>query len=151
AHGIGATPSHAFADNGVYSVTLTVADGRGLASAPVATTVTVSNVAPSASFNSPTSVLEGSSLSLSLSGVIDPSTVDGTAGFQYAFDCGTGSGYGTVGSVNSSSCLTSDNGSRTVRGKVLDKDGGFSEYTAVVSVTNAAPIVASVTGPSSSV
>ena len=28
------------------------------------------------------------------------------------------------------SCPTTDNGSRTVKGKVLDKDGGSTEYTA---------------------
>src|SRR5205823_12418199 len=150
-HGTGASPNHVYLDNGTYSVSLTVTDSKGLASAPSTTTVTVTNVAPTASFNSPASVVEGSSIALSLTGASDPSSVDGGAGFQYAFDCGDGAGYGAFGSANSTTCPTSDNGSRTVRGRIRDKDGGVSEYTATVSVTNAAPVISSITGPTGSI
>src|SRR5205823_2482168 len=150
-HGTGASPNHVYLDNGTYSVSLTVTDSKGLASAPSTTTVTVTNVAPTASLNSPASVVEGSSIALSLTGASDPSSVDGGAGFQYAFDCGDGAGYGAFGSANSTTCPTSDNGSRTVRGRIRDKDGGVSEYTATVSVTNAAPVISSITGPTGSI
>jgi large repetitive protein len=43
----GATPSHVYADNGVYTVTLTVSDGSLTSSAT--TTATIANVAPSVS------------------------------------------------------------------------------------------------------
>jgi hypothetical protein len=59
-----------------------------------------------------------------------------SAGFTYAFDCGDGSGYGSPSTSATASCSTSSqNGSRSVRGKVIDKDGGNTEYNASVTVT----------------
>src|SRR3989442_721664 len=102
------------------------------------TTVTVNNAAPTATFKGP-SVNEGSPIALSLTAAFDPSTADTTAGFQYAFDCGDGSGYGALGSSNTASCATTDSGTRVVRGKISDKDGGSSEYAGTVMVNNVAP------------
>ncbi|MDP9379182.1 MAG: hypothetical protein M3Q29_03360 [Chloroflexota bacterium] len=74
----------------------------------------------------PASVDGGSAISPSLSDPSDPRAADATAVFTYAFDCG--SGYGPFGSDHSFSCSTTDNGSRAVKGKVRDKDGGVSEF-----------------------
>jgi hypothetical protein len=106
---------------------------------PVTENVTVQNVAPSATFNAPSPVNEGSSFSLSLTGASDPSSVDVTAGFSYAFDCGDGAGYGSFGGSSSTSCSTTDNGSRNVKAKIKDKDDGVREYTGTVTVDNVAP------------
>jgi hypothetical protein len=128
------------------TVTITANDAKG----GITTTtfsLTVNNVAPTAALSAPASVNEGSSINLSLTGVTDPSSVDTAAGFQYAFDCGTGSGYGAFNGSNSASCPTDDNGTRTVKGKVKDKDGGFSEYSATVTVNNLPPLVTNFTGP----
>jgi PKD repeat protein len=76
---------------------------------------------------------------LSLSDVVDPGSVDAAAGFTFAFDCGTGAGYGGYGAGSSATCPTADNASRTVRGKVRDKDGGETEYTGTALVKNVAP------------
>src|SRR5207253_3720362 len=103
------------------------------------TSVTVNNAAPTATFNAPGSVTEGSPIGLALTSPFDPSSPDTTAGFQYAFDCGDGSGYGAFSGTSSTSCPTSDSGSRTVKGKIKDKDGGTTEYTASVTVNNANP------------
>jgi len=104
-------------------------------------TVPVNNVAPTATFNYPVSVNEGDDINLSLSDAYDPSSTDTAAGFEYAFDCGDGSGYGSYSSADSAVCPTTDNGSRTVKGKIRDKDGGETEYTAEVTVNNVAPVV----------
>jgi hypothetical protein len=72
-----------------------------------------------------------------LTGASDVSPVDLAVGFTYAFDCGTG--YGGFGSSNNVSCPTSDNGSRMVKGKIRDKDGGEREYTGSVAVANVDP------------
>jgi hypothetical protein len=109
-------------------------------------TVQVDNVAPSGTFNNPASVAEGSDFTLSLSGVTDPSSADTAAGFEYAFDCG--SGYGAFGSDSSRTCPTTDNGNRAVGGKVRDKDGGVREYTATTTVLNVAPTVVAPAGQS---
>ncbi len=118
------------------TVTITANDGAG----GVTTTtfsLAVANVAPTATFNAPGSVSEGSSIALSLTGATDVSSADVAAGFTYAFDCG--SGYGAFGASASTTCPTTDDGSRSVGGKVKDKDGGVSTYSATVTITNVAP------------
>src|SRR5205823_11001609 len=76
---------------------------------------------------------------IALSSPFDPSSADTTAGFTYAFYCGDGSGYSPFTSMTTSSCPTTDNGSRSVKGKIKDKDGGTTEYTASVTINNVAP------------
>src|SRR5205085_9763275 len=95
--------------------------------------------APTATLRAPASVTVGSAIGLALPGPFGPSSGDTGAGFQYAFDCGTGSGYGAFSGTSSTSCPTTDSGSRTVKGKIKDKDGGTTEYTAGVTVNNANP------------
>ena len=146
APGSGATPSHVYQDNGVYTVTLTTSDGTS--STTTTTTATIANVAPTATFRAapdldarvPTdTVIEGTSIKLGFSNPVDPSSVDVAAGFQYAYDCGTG--YGAVTANPRSACPTIDNGLRTVRAMIRDKDGGVTEYSAVVPVVNQKPHV----------
>jgi hypothetical protein len=136
--------SHVYTDNGANTVTVTVNDGTVDGSTTVV--VTVANVAPTATFNAPASVNGGSPIALSLTSPVDPSTADVTAGFTYAFDCGDLAGYGSFSATSTASCATSGTGSRTVKGKIKDKDGGETEYTASVAISNVAP-VASAGGP----
>jgi hypothetical protein len=121
-------------DNGSVTVRLTATDDDG-ASASDDATVTVSNLAPTGTFNKPGTVNEGSSFTLSITSVVDPS-VDT---FTYAFDCG--GGYGSFGASSSATCNTATDGPSTlsVGGKVRDDDGGTSEYTGSVTVANVAP------------
>ncbi|HCE17445.1 MAG TPA: hypothetical protein DEQ80_06265 [Anaerolinea thermolimosa] len=134
----GQTVSFSRDDNGSYPVTVRVTDGTSQ-STTAGATVTVVNVAPTASFGvSATTVDEGGSVTLSLTSPSDPSSADMTAGFTYAFDCGTGT-FGSYSGSNSTSCGTTDNGTFTVRGRIRDKDGGVNTYSATVTVVNVAP------------
>jgi predicted extracellular nuclease len=114
-----------------HTVGVRVTDDGGLTATDTAT-VNVTNVAPTATFTAPASSFAGSPFTLALTSPHDPSAADTAAGFTYAFDCG--SGYGDFGSASSTSCPTSDTGSRSVGGKIRDQDGGVTEYRAAVSV-----------------
>jgi predicted extracellular nuclease len=94
--------------------------------------VTVTNVAPTATFNTPSSATAGSSFSISLTNPADV-PADKTAGFEYAFDCG--GGFGAYGSASSQTCLADTPGTQTVSARIRDKDGGVSTYSAAVQVT----------------
>jgi hypothetical protein len=107
-----------------------VSDGE--LSAVSSATVQVTNVAPTATFTATPSVFAGSSIALALTGPNDPSAADRAAGFTYAFDCGDGTFVAAAGP--STTCTTSDSGTRTVRGRITDKDGGATVYTATVTV-----------------
>src|SRR5439155_24808345 len=89
-------------------------------------------------------VAEGSRFVVSLTSPVDPSSVDTAAGFHYAFACNgaslAGSTYALTGTTSSASCFFDDGPSNhTVRMRVIDKDGGFTEYTPSVHVDNVAP------------
>jgi hypothetical protein len=133
----GATPTFSAAGlDGPSSrtVTVRVTDADG-ATATAEATVNVVNVAPTATFDAPPTVFAGSTFTLSVSDLADPSPADVAAGLAVAFDCGAGAGYGPFGATTTATCATSDTGSRTVGARVRDKDGGVREYTATVNVT----------------
>ena len=138
----GAAISFDALDNGTYVATVSVNDGDG-GIVVKSHTILVDNVAPTATFNAPAEIDEGSVLTLSLTAPGDASSVDAAAGFTYAFDFG--GGYGAFSTSSSANVVPSDNGTRTVKGKMRDKDGGITEYTATITVDNVAP-AATITG-----
>src|SRR5207253_4649480 len=73
----------------------------------------------------------------------DPSSADTSAGFHYAYSCDNsslaGATYGGAGTNDSTQCTYPDNGTYTVKGRIIDKDGGYNEYTTTVTVKNVAP------------
>jgi hypothetical protein len=137
--------THTYADGpNTYTISASATDEDGTFNSD-GITVAVNNVAPTATFGNDGPVDEGSSFTLSLTDPYDPSSVDTEAGFEYAFDCG--SGYGDFSASDSVSCPTTDNGVVHVKGKISDKDGGVSEYEADVTVNNVPPTITSITCP----
>ncbi len=143
--GTGVNPSHTFADNGTYTVTVKATDSHNVYSTATLT-VTINNVAPTGTLN-PGSTNEGSPYTLALSNVTDPSTVD-AASLTYQFDCGDGAGFNAVSSSNSRSCASvADDAVRTVQARVIDKDGGSNTYSSTVTVLNVAPTITNIAAP----
>ena len=105
--------------------------------------VHVNNVAPTATLRERRPDQRGRLGHVSFSSQFDPSPTDTTAGFHYAFSCTNGSlagaTYAGSGTASSTSCTFNDNGSFPVKGRIIDKDGGFTEYTTTVTVNNVAP------------
>src|SRR5439155_26838 len=138
--------NHAYDDNTTppatgYTVTVKVTDKDGAFDSKTFK-VTVSNVAPTATLSNNGPVNEGSPATISFSAPSDPSSADTSAGFHYAFDCAGGAlsaAYATAGMSASTMCTYPDNGSYPVRARILDKDGGYTDYSTVVTVLNVAP------------
>ncbi|MFF1816485.1 S8 family serine peptidase [Kribbella sp. NPDC058245] len=130
--------SHVYADNGNYTVKVTVTDddgGTSSASFPVA----VSNVAPVVTIDPAQvkTITEGSTLTAKAS-FVDPGTADThTASIDWGFGApSTGS---LLMTTVTGSRAYGDNGSFTVGVKVTDDDGGVGTATFPVQVTNVAP------------
>ncbi|MEZ4667856.1 MAG: Ig-like domain-containing protein [Anaerolineae bacterium] len=124
------------------TVTITADDGhRGVVSE--AFDLTVDNVPPSAMFApqvNPVSV--GFSAPLEFTSPADSSPVDATAGFLYSYDCtNDGSFELTDSTADSFPCPYNQVGSYTAAGRIKDKDGGATDYTAAITVTNQPPLV----------
>ena len=127
------------------TVAVRVSDGDG-GSDTDTTVVTVENVDPTGTLANDGPVDEGSPVTVSFSGQFDPSSADTTAGFHYAYSCGNGDLSGATYANStadgaSKQCTFADNGSYTVKARIIDKDGGYTEHTTSVTVTNAKPVV----------
>src|SRR5207237_1012673 len=108
------------------------------------TTVTVNNVAPTATLANGGSVNEHSAGSVSFSNQHDVSPTDQAAGFMYSYDFDNDGTFEIAGSSSPSatvpaSYLDDGPGSRTVHGRILDKDGGYTDYTTIITINNVAP------------
>src|SRR5205823_2978307 len=106
--------------------------------------VTVANVSPTASLGNNGPANEGSPATVSFSGQSDPSGADTSAGFHYSIACDGLAGslattYAGATDGASKPCTFADNGSYTVKGRILDKDGGSNTYDTTVVVNNVKP------------
>src|SRR5262249_24109986 len=129
--------SHVYADNGVYTVSITLTDNFGV-SASGSTRVTVNNVAPTVSAGGNRSANEGSLVTLN-GADSDPGVND-----TFTYNWHVVSSNGQVvsdGTAQNFSFTPVDNGTYTVTYTVTDKDGGVGTATEVITVNNVAPTV----------
>ena len=131
------------------TIALRVTDNQGFTSVIDTALVTISNVNPTATLSNGGAVNEGSPGSVSFSSQFDPSTADSAFRYAYDFDNngtfdsgnGTYAGSGTSNFATVPAIYFADGpGTRVVRGRIIDKDGGFTDYTTTITINNVAPI-----------
>jgi len=137
--GTGVNPTHVYAANGTYTVTLTVTDNRGAVSAPATTVASIGNTLPVVSAGSGGSVPVAAIFSLTAT-FTDQNPADGP--WTYTINWGDGTSEG--GTRTDFSPITgghgyASEGSFTIRVNVTDKDGGTGTATRVITVT--APVL----------
>lgn len=146
--------THVYADNGIYTVTVTVTDDEGAATNDTFTVI-VTNVAPTTEAGTDERAVEGSVVALDSAtfndvGTLDTHTAtidwgDGSpieAGLVSEVPFGPpGSGSGASGTV-SGSHVYADNGTYTVIVTVTDDEGASTSDTFQVMVNNVAPMLA---------
>jgi PKD repeat protein len=122
------TPTHVYADNGVYTVTLTVSDGANTSTSTL--TVTVLNVAPAAALTGPVDGVPGQELTYTFSAT-DPSAVDQAGTFTYQIAWGDGSTDTVQGPASGVQVVHvyTDTGLFTPSVTATDKDGGSGDAT----------------------
>ena len=127
-------------------VYLTVKDSRG-GSTTAPLNVAVNNVAPTATLITATNpIAESGTFGLNLGSTLELGPIDRTS-LVWEFDCDDGLGWRprttTTPPLASAgvSCPTTQDGVRHVKARVTDKDGGSSEYTRDVTITNVLPIL----------
>lgn len=120
-----------------YTVTFRVTDSGGLYDEKTVT-ISSTNVAPTADFGDNGPKDEGTAVTVSFTNAADVSLVDAAAGFTYSFAC-DGLTFGSADSSASTVCTFGDNGMPNIKGRIYDKDGGYTEYTTSPTIDNVAP------------
>ncbi|NET48228.1 MAG: PKD domain-containing protein, partial [Merismopedia sp. SIO2A8] len=135
----GANATHTYADNGNYTVTLTVEDEDGGVTVEERA-IAVTNVAPAiTNINHPITLNEGES------GMFEAIATDpGDDTLTYSWDFGDGSD--PVIGTNATHTYT-DNGNYTVTLTVEDEDGGVTVEERAIAVTNVSPTITNINHP----
>lgn len=149
----GATPTITWAqlqsfgiDDGIppgsnFTVWVRVTDGITLPDDDDAP-LTLNNSAPTASFTQDASPrIERRPTTVRFSNQFDHSTADTNAGWTYSYDFNNDGDYTDPGDISGSKSAAAQftfpfEGSYPVRGRITDKDGGFTEYVITVKINN---------------
>jgi hypothetical protein len=137
----GPSQSFTFTDNGTATLYARIFD-KNDGFTDYSTAITVNNVAPTATIGNSGPVNEGSPVTVSLSNPSDPSSADTAAGFHYSYAtsvAGLAATYAGATDGTSKPFTFTDNGTPTVYARIFDKDGGYTDYSTLVTVNNVAP------------
>jgi PKD domain/G8 domain len=107
------------------------------------TSITVTNVAPTAILTPSGSVAVGSPITVSISNPIDPSNADTAAGFHYSFalsQSALATTYAAGTTASSANFTFQQTGIYTVYGSIIDKNDASTIYTSKVTVLSA-PVI----------
>ena len=133
-------------DDGMYTVYIRVMDVDG-GTTDYDYSYSVTNVSPTATPSQSGPITEGNSVTVSLLSVVEPSLADRTAGLRYGFAktlSGLPGTYASASLSSSASIPFVDDGSFTVFARIIDKDGGATDYTIPILVQNAVPVISSI-------
>ncbi len=128
--------SHTWADNGTYTITLTVTDDDGGVTTSSQLMVIAEGAPVISSMSATTPLVEGSSGTFTVSAT-DADTI------TYSWDYGDGS----TGSGSSTTHAYAEDGTYTVTATATDPSGANDSQTSTVTVTNANPVIGSGTWP----
>jgi YD repeat-containing protein len=137
-----ATVPESYLDDGPGSLTVhgRITDPSGLFT-DYTTTISILNVNPTAALANNGPVTEGGTATVSFTNPSDPSQADTHAGFHYAFSQDqsalASATYANSGPGSSQGFTFGVAGNYTVYGRVIDKDGGFTQYSTTVLVQSA--------------
>ncbi len=107
------------------------------AGVPLVVMVNVLVVDPTATISNNGPVLEGNPVTVSLTNPFSPSAPATAAGFHYSFalaPSGLLNSYSSASTSNSASFTFAHYGIYTVYGQIIDRDGGFTDYSTTVTV-----------------
>lgn len=122
-----------------FDVRVQVDDGQGHVVSSAATTLTLYDTAPTATFASAGPVSEGSLATISFVNVFDPSAADTAAGFTFSYDINRDGVFDVVSSSPSETFTFQDNGLYFVDLQITDQDGSGSFFGGNVVIDNVAP------------
>ncbi len=149
----GRTVTHVYTDGTVpagttaanLTITVDIQDTNGFEPSAGSLGIVVYNVNPTAVFSGSASVSEGTSGTVLFLNQTDPSSVDTSAGFRYSYDFNNDNVFEVTNSSSPSASVPasflSTPGTTTVHARIMDKDGGFTDYTRAITVTNVNPTV----------
>jgi CSLREA domain-containing protein len=127
-----------------FAVRVRAKDSQGRDITSAQTLLTVANVAPTATLGNGGTVAEGTPGGVTFAGAFDASPRDQAAGFRYSYDFDNDGTFEVLDSLLASAVvpaayLDDGPGSRTVRARITDQDGGFTDYQTAIAIANVAP------------